>query len=214
VISRLSLAELLRFDCGSLTDRRFPRQVAVPGARSPTLEEVLALASRGDFRFNIEVKTFPQRPHLGPPPEAYAGLLMDAVGRGGLDGRVEVQSFDLRVLRAVRVLDRALPLAALCQFGRRGFLRQAREAGAVTVGPYQRLVTRGSVRRAHAAGLRVVPWTANRPRDWARLIRAGVDGIITDDPAGLIQYLGDRGLREWRESPLTLPAPAADNRAT
>ena len=196
MVSRLSLAELRRFDCGSLTDRRFPRQDAVPGARIPTLEEVLALASRGDFRFNIEVKTFPQRPQVGPTPEAYAGLLMDAVGRGGLDGRVEVQSFDLRVLRAVRALDRALPLAALCQFGRRGFLRQAREAGAVTVGPYQRLVTRGSVTRAHAAGLRVVPWTANRPRDWARLIRAGMDGIITDDPAGLIQYLRDRGLRE------------------
>jgi glycerophosphoryl diester phosphodiesterase len=51
------------------------------------------------------------------------------------------------------------------------------------------------VARAHAAGLRVVPWTANRPRDWTRLIRAGVDGIITDDPAGLIQHLAERGLR-------------------
>ena len=192
VVSRLTLAELRRFDCGSVTDPRFPRQIAVPGARIPTLDEVLALACRGDFRFNIEVKTFPRRPQAGPPPEALASLAVEAVGRRGLGPRVEMQSFDLRVLRAIRDLDPALPLAALCQFGRRDFLRLAREAGATTLGPYQRLVTRAGVARAHAAGFRVVPWTANRPRDWARLIRAGVDGIISDDPAGLIAYLRER----------------------
>jgi len=42
----------------------------------------------------------------------------------------------------------------------------------------------------------VVPWTANRPADWRRLVRAGVDGIITDDPAGLIAFLEARGLRD------------------
>ena len=192
VVSRLTLAELRRFDCGSVTDPRFPRQIAVPGARIPTLDEVLALACRGDFRFNIEVKTFPRRPQAGPPPEALASLAVEAVGRHSLARRVEMQSFDLRVLRALRDLDPALPLAALCQFGRRDFLRLAREAGATTLGPYQRLVTRAGVARAHAAGLRVVPWTANRSRDWARLIRAGVDGIISDDPAGLIEYLRER----------------------
>jgi len=194
VVSRLTLAELGRLDCGSLTDRRFPRQTAVPGARIPTLDEVLGLAGRGDFRFNIEVKTFPQRPRYGPAPEALAVLAVEAVQRRGLVRRVEMQSFDLRVLRAIRALDAELPLAALCQFGRRDFLRLAREAGATTLGPYQRLVTGGSVARAHAAGVRVVPWTANRPRDWARLVRAGVDGIITDDPAGLIGYLRERGV--------------------
>ena len=31
-------------------------------------------------------------------------------------------------------------------------------------------------------GLRVVPWTVNRPEDMRRLIRWGVDGLITDRP--------------------------------
>ena len=51
------------------------------------------------------------------------------------------------------------------------------------------MVTPKLVEEAHAAGLRVVPWTANTPTDWARLLAAGVDEIITDDPAGLIAYL-------------------------
>jgi glycerophosphoryl diester phosphodiesterase len=35
----------------------------------------------------------------------------------------------------------------------------------------------------------VYPWTVNRERDWRRMLRAGVDGIITDDPAALIAFL-------------------------
>jgi glycerophosphoryl diester phosphodiesterase len=56
-------------------------------------------------------------------------------------------------------------------------------------------VTAEKVRAAHAAGLQVVPWTANTPEDWERLADAGVDAIISDDPARLISYLKRRGLR-------------------
>ena len=38
----------------------------------------------------------------------------------------------------------------------------------------------------------VVPWTADTPEDWDRLIAAGVDAIITDDPAALLERLGRR----------------------
>jgi glycerophosphoryl diester phosphodiesterase len=38
----------------------------------------------------------------------------------------------------------------------------------------------------------VVPWTANTEQDWEKLIGAGVDAIISDDPAELIAYLKRR----------------------
>jgi glycerophosphoryl diester phosphodiesterase len=47
-------------------------------------------------------------------------------------------------------------------------------------------------RAAHAAGLQVVPWTADTAEDWDRLIAAQVDAIITDDPAALLERLGRR----------------------
>jgi glycerophosphoryl diester phosphodiesterase len=50
-------------------------------------------------------------------------------------------------------------------------------------------VTPEKVKAAQAAGLQVVPWTVNDPAEWQRLIEAGVDAIITDDPAGLVAYL-------------------------
>lgn len=196
VVRQLTLERLRAFDCGSRRNRRFRRQMAVPGARIPTLDEVFGLAGRGTFRFNIEVKSFPERPSLSPAPDVYAALVVDAIRRHGLEHRAEVQSFDFRLLREVRRAAPRIPLAALCDIGHPNFVRAAAEAGAASVGPYHRMATRRRVERAHAAGISVVPWTANRSADWRRLVRAGVDGIITDDPAGLIAFLEAHGLRD------------------
>lgn len=169
--------------------RRVIREQTLEELRIPTLREVLELAPRGKFQFDIEVKSFPRRPRYTPPPERLAELLLEEIERFRLASRVMVLSFDFRVLRAMRHLAPATRLAALYQFGARDFVSIAHDAGAETVAPYHRLVTARKVAAAHRAGIQVVPWTANRPRDWKRLVRAGVDGIITDNPAALIEYL-------------------------
>ena len=56
-------------------------------------------------------------------------------------------------------------------------------AGAQTIGPRHDLVTRELVESAHAAGLRVVPWTVNDVREMVALVDLGVDGLVTDEPA-------------------------------
>ncbi len=188
-VRKLALEELRLADCGTRRNLRFRRQSAVPGARIPTVREIFELGWLGTFGFDVEVKCFPQRPHFAPPPERIAELLVAEIGRAGVAGRVTVLSFDFRVLRAMRRVAPGIRLAALCEFGARGFARVAAEAEAEIIAPYHRLVTPRKVEAAHCAGLRVLPWTANHPRDWARLIRAGVDGIITDDPAGLIRCI-------------------------
>jgi glycerophosphoryl diester phosphodiesterase len=42
------------------------------------------------------------------------------------------------------------------------------------------VVTRRTIRTLHAAGVEVHVWTVNDPRDMLRLVRLGVDGIVTD----------------------------------
>ncbi|WP_269809859.1 glycerophosphodiester phosphodiesterase family protein [Kineosporia rhizophila] len=51
------------------------------------------------------------------------------------------------------------------------------------------------VRRAHARGLKVVPWTANDLPTIAALIDLGIDGIITDYPDRVRELMAERGLR-------------------
>ncbi|PKQ03712.1 MAG: glycerophosphodiester phosphodiesterase [Alphaproteobacteria bacterium HGW-Alphaproteobacteria-11] len=57
-----------------------------------------------------------------------------------------------------------------------------------------RLVDRALVDRAHELGLQVHVWTIDDPAEMRRLIDAGVDGLMTDEPALLKTVLIERGL--------------------
>lgn len=190
VIREMTVAELKQWDCGSRANLSFPRQKAVPGTHVPTLDEVFALADRGSFGFNIETKLSAKRPELTPPPEEFARLLYDAIHKRGLENRVLVQSFDFRTLHAMKRIAPAIRLNAL--IGRddtRDWAVVAQESGAGCIAPEYNLVTPERVQKAHAIGLTVVPWTVNDAAEWDRLVAAGVDGIITDDPAALLAHL-------------------------
>ena len=91
-------------------------------------------------------------------------------------------------------------LSALTEKDKRPFAEIAKEAAnAEIISPEFHLVTAEKVAAAHRAGLQVVPWTANRPAEWDPLIAAGVDAIISDDPAELIRYLQKHGRRPPRQ---------------
>ena len=189
-IRKMSLAEVKRWDCGSVQHPDFPRQQTAPGSRIPTLDEVLALAPRGPVHFNMETKIFPAQPELAPEPEEFVRLVLETIRKHGLESRVILQSFDFRTLHAMKKLVPAIRLSALYEGPSRNFVEIAREAGAHIVSPVFPLVTPEQVTAAHAQGLEVIPWTANSSAEWDRLIAAGVDGIITDDPGALIAHLG------------------------
>jgi glycerophosphoryl diester phosphodiesterase len=192
----MTFAELRAWDCGSLRNPHFPAQTPVPGTRIPALEEVLALAGRGNFLFNIETKIFKEHPQYTPAPERFAELLLNAIDRHDLRSRVIVQSFDFRTLRAMKKLAPEIRLAALDEQEKLGdFVTVARSAEAQIISPEKGMVTPSRVAAAHQAGLQVIPWTANTPKEWDALIAAKVDAIISDDPAALIAYLKQKKLR-------------------
>jgi glycerophosphoryl diester phosphodiesterase len=60
---------------------------------------------------------------------------------------------------------------------------------------YQPYVTEELVDEAHAAGIRVIPWTVNDPATMNKLIDDGVDGIITDYPDRLRTVMAERGFK-------------------
>ena len=198
----LSLAQLKAFDCGSVRHPQFPDQQLQPGEKIPTLDELFNLIASVDtpvsrrVTFNIETKIFPPRPDLTPTPEAFARLLVDAIHAHGLVNRVVVQSFDFRTLKWVKELD---PKIATSQLTERNFVDLIAAAKAIDadyISPDWKSITQDMVRNFQAEGLKVAPWTANSIESWELLIGMGVDEIITDDPAGLIEYLRNKKLRK------------------
>ena len=65
-----------------------------------------------------------------------------------------------------------------------------RSIGATWACPNYHFVDQSLVDEMHAQGVKVVPWTANRERDWNRLRDAGCDGLITDLPAEAVAWRG------------------------
>jgi glycerophosphoryl diester phosphodiesterase len=195
-VHELTLAELRQYDCGAKTLKQFPRQQAVPGTRIPTLDEVLDLSRTSKVGFNIEIKSNEKWPaNYTVPPAELAKMVVDAVRRRKLESRVFIQSFDFRVVKAVRALAPDLTVAALYGPGERGFADIARENDVKIVTPNYQLVTPEKLKEAHAAGVKIIPWTVDKTEDWDRLIDMGVDGIITNDPGGLAAHLKARKLR-------------------
>ncbi len=196
-IRELTLAQLREWDCGAQANPLFKQQKALPGTKMPTLDEVLKLARKGKFEFNIETKIFAAKPELTPSPEEFASLLVKAIEKHKLVGRCIIQSFDFRTLVASRKLNPRIRLSALLERGNKDFVTISKEAAnAEIVSPHYKLVTPEKVEAAHDAGLVVVPWTANDPKDWDPLIDVKSDAIITDDPDALLKYLRKKKLHK------------------
>jgi glycerophosphoryl diester phosphodiesterase len=134
------------------------------------------------------VKSFPDQPELTPAPEPLAELILALVSRHDLEDRVIIQSFDARITNAVAKLEPGIHRSALWET-ERDWPAVAHEFRVNMLSPMHDFVTPERVAWAHTAGLEVAAWTVNRPDDWARMTDAGVDAIITDDPAALMTWL-------------------------
>lgn len=196
LLQELSLAQVKGYDAGSLRHPRFPRQQLVPGTRIPTLEEVFALVAQSvhptarRIRFNIETKIDPARPGETVGPNEFTTIAIAAFRKSGFFDRIVLQSFDPRTLELARRIAPKLTRSLLVEDAQVDMLVESRRVGAEIVSPNFHLLTPTLVARLHAAGLRVIPWTANQAAEWEKLRDLKVDGIITDDPAGLLKFMG------------------------
>ncbi|WP_161541827.1 glycerophosphodiester phosphodiesterase family protein [Rhodothermus marinus] len=199
---RMTYAEIARFDCGSRRHPRFPQQEPVP-APKPRLEDVLRRAEvyaaelgRPPVRYSIEIKSRPEwEGKYQPDPETFVRRVQAVVAACGVTARTTLMSFDVRVLQVARRLFPELALSLLVEHhDRRPLADQLARLGFVpeVYGPDYRLITAKLVAEVHARGMRLIPWTVNRVRDMQRLLRLGVDGLITDYP--------DRALALLREA--------------
>jgi len=167
--------------------------------RVPTLAELFDAFPA--VRFNIDLKS----------AGAVAALVRFIAERDAWD-RVLVGSFSVRRMRAFRratggrvatsahpvevAAFRLSPTAAVARLltpGRPAALQVPVRSGAL------RVVTRGLVRRAHAAGVHVHVWTIDDPDEIEALLDRGVDGIITDRTDILRNVLRARG--QWNGAP-------------
>ncbi|MFJ9823529.1 glycerophosphodiester phosphodiesterase [Streptomyces sp. NPDC101160] len=154
-VATKTLAELRELDAGE-------------GERVPVFEEVLAAVGAP---LQAEIKDV-----------GAARALAAVLNERELTGRVEVLSFHDEALAEIRELVPGARTALVAGRRQDEVVARALAVGATALVLNIRHITRDTVERAHAAGLRVVGWVVNTQDD-LRLARAlGLDGATTDRP--------------------------------
>ena len=155
-VSGKTLSELRSLDAGR-------------GERIPTLGEVFENFA-GRCALVIELK------EKGTEEET-----VSLIKAHGLAEDVAVVSFREDCLRAVRELDPSLATGLITVFGF-GCVKKALSLGCRVVAANHRFMTRRLVSQARKRGLFTCCWTVNDPERGERLVRTGVNGVITDKP--------------------------------
>ncbi len=184
-VEMMSLDAIRKLDAG----RRFTpdRGLTFPyrerGITVPLFEEILEAFPLG--RLNIEIKR---------SREGIEKAVTDAIYRWNASDRILIAAREQDILERFRGLDRTV-LTGFSKKEIRRFIARVRagnlddytpQGGALQVPErhrFWRIVSPRFVEAAHRLGIEVHVWTVNDPARIERLLRWGVDGIMTDDPA-------------------------------
>jgi glycerophosphoryl diester phosphodiesterase len=202
LVRSLTLKELQTYDCGGLINPKFPQQTPVPKTPIPTLDALFTWMERSHLpqarkvNFNIETKSEAEHPEYTPAPEKFVELFLAVVKKHNLMSRIILQSFDYRTLTIARRLEPKLRLSVLIETrpgGPEALVKLMKDHDAQILSPDATWLTQADVKAVHAAGAQVIPWTVNEESEWKRLMQIGVDGIISDNPKALIDFLKTKG---------------------
>ncbi|UFU07028.1 glycerophosphodiester phosphodiesterase [Ruania halotolerans] len=178
IVAEMLATDMKYLDAGSWFDPAFA------GTALPLFADVVDLLGRfPEVGLLLELKGAWR-------PEPTMAVLTQ-IREAGLTERVLAQSFEVDMLRTLQTLAPDLPRALLVREITGEALTTCAELGAVACNPSSASVIAepSAVARVHDAGQQIFTWTSNDPDEWAPLVAAGVDGIITDRPDRLAGWL-------------------------
>ena len=160
------------------------RAGAVTEESIPTLDEVVAVAAQGGRRMLLEIKVDPSRARYPGIEEKVLAIL----DRHGMAGSTVVMAFGASTWRRVRELRPDIATCVL--YSARALsgttlaaeLATLRAAGVGFIGVEHTAVDAAAVAQARAAGIGIGVWTVNDATSMKRMIDAGADILITDQP--------------------------------
>lgn len=159
---------------------------------APTLLEVFGLLksfpSSNLLWLDLELKYLEGHPS-SPEREKLVEAVLDCVSMNWQLNRTKFRSFDWKILKCFQAKSvssvQTIPLLGKTD----GDFNEALKLQTEWLAPHVDMLDEKRVSWAHRLGLKIMPYTVNFPADWKKLAGWGVDGITTDDPEGLLQFL-------------------------
>jgi glycerophosphoryl diester phosphodiesterase len=193
-IKTLTLKEIKEYDCGSKKNNTFINQQTIPGEKIPSLIELIHLIQT-EYKYkkiimNIEIKT---EQNIDTDDEVYnfSNKLVDILNKYNIVKNVIIQSFDTRALNYVKEIDPSIKTSYLIEELQSldNLIKISKNLGVTIISPYYKLIDKKIVKKLHDNGFEVLPWTINDINIFKQNIEYGVDGVITDYPKQMNDYL-------------------------
>ena len=167
-VAAMSAAAIKRLDAGVRFGAEFR------GERIPTLAEVAGALGERRCGMDVELKA-----------RGLEARVCEVLrGCGAIEGAI-VSSFDWDQLKIVAAQEPGLRLALLGEKAPAALLEAAPAMRAFAIAPRFDLADAALCAEAHRRGLAVYVWTVDDASAMRRLIAAGVDGIMTNNPKHL-----------------------------
>ncbi len=173
----LTFAEIRSLDAGAKFGDRHR------GLQVPTLDEVLDLARPSGVGLDVQIYAIEET------SEDLTRKVVDALQKYEYDERAFIAAEEDVVLFA-RSLDPDRPICNLSGQRDVGSLQRNVDIGSRIVQAFAKYVNADFVRKAHGMGITVNVFYADHVNEMNRLITAGVDGILTNEPEMLLRVLG------------------------
>lgn len=173
-VESFTLAELRRLDAGSWYGPDFA------GARVPTLAEAMDLLAGYGLGLLVEAKEPARYPGLTGQIAHALRTVQPRWLRAAVAGQLTVESFDWDFVRELRAV---LPRVSVGLLGAPEPAALAGLAGfADQINPGEADLTAEYAETIHQYGMAVNVWTVDEPAALARVVAAGVDGVISNHP--------------------------------
>lgn len=182
-----------RFDSGSGKNLRFSKQKRVP-AYKPLLSEMIDSVENyieendlPPVKYYVEIKS--EKSFYGkfqPYPEEFVELMLQLTEEKDIQDKLVLQSFDINILEELHQKKPDLTLSYLVEKGSMSKNLKLLSFQPTIYSPYYKNLRLTDIALAAEKGIRVIPWTVNEKSWMKKMIKMGVDGIITDYPQKLL----------------------------
>jgi len=194
-IRSLTLADVLKFDCGSKHRAIYPTQKAVPGTHMPTPDAFFARYKDAKVEFYGEIK-MPGAGEGTVDPVAFARMVSAVVHKYGLEDRFILQSADYRAIDAMHEINPRIRSCLLYPWlAKKDYVELAKEHHAVCMLLRIQDADAAEVRRLHEAGVTTFSDVVDDEAGWRAYLAQGTNALFTNDPASLIAFLKRNGVK-------------------
>lgn len=185
---KMTTPEIAKWSYGTLEYSKFPDQKKVKSSKL-SLEEMIAALDKlnPDYhpQLTIEIKSHPDGDkRFHPEPKPYAERVLHIIEKLPDHWPVALQSFDIRIIRALDSLQSPFPLIVLNDQRKVEIEDVCEELKFVPEGwgSHHELITEDVVESCISLGVELSAWTVNDRAEAERLFNLGVRNFITDYP--------------------------------